>query len=76
MKKVKVSARAIMARIQRKLNKDGEVLKKCSQRSQWYHSLGDYYLINDRDFIIAHGIDLEKLAEEMGSIKPYEEIEY
>ena len=61
MDKVKVSDRALEARIKRALEKDGQILKKCRADSRWYSDLGDYYIVNQSNVIAAQHCSLEKL---------------
>jgi DNA-binding response OmpR family regulator len=71
--KIKVSERALLARLRRALAKEGEILKTTRPRD--YSTLGDYYIVNDRNCVTAAGVDLESLAREMKLLKPYEEVE-
>jgi hypothetical protein len=75
MDKVKVSDRALEARIKRALEKDGQILKKCRADSRWYSDLGDYYIVNQSNVIAAQHCSLEKLGKELKVLKPYEEAE-
>jgi len=73
--KAKVSDRALVARIRRKLAKDGETLKSCRADSQWYGDLGDWYIVNtNTNTITAQHCDLERLGREIGALKPFEEL--
>ena len=73
--KVKVSERALFARVDRALNKDEERLRRCRVGSRSYHELGDYYTINWRgNWIASKDVDLERLARELGVLKDYEEL--
>lgn len=73
--KVKVSERALIQRINRKLKKeDGyQVLRK--DRHGGINSLGYYILNTYNNFIDAHNIDLNQLAKELDVLSPYEELE-
>ncbi len=62
-----LSRRAIEQRVARRLRAEGLVLRKCSPRSRWYSSLGDYYLCRESDrFLQAAHQDLDNLARELG----------
>lgn len=73
--KVKVSDRALLARINRLLDKQGDkLLKSRSERSRL--DLGDYYIIDaSHNVITSKNIDLEKIGRELKVLKPYEELE-
>lgn len=74
--KAKISERALVARIRRKLAKDGEALKSCRMDSRWYSDLGDWYVVDlNTNSIIAQHCDLERLGREVGALKPFEELE-
>jgi len=73
--KVPVSERALIARINRRLRKDGEELRKTrSFRARL--DLGYYYIIDiSRSFVVEKGFypcDLVDMARELGVLKPYE----
>ncbi len=75
VKKVPVSERAILARINRKLAKSEQVVKKCRTDSRWYGECGNYYAIDLRtNCIQAKHIDLEDWAKELDVIEPFEEV--
>jgi hypothetical protein len=72
--KVKVSERAVFLRVQRKLKANGEMIKKCRPTSKWYNDLGEYYIIDERNFIARKNVDLEECAKQYGCIAKHEEI--
>jgi hypothetical protein len=70
-----VAERALLARINRKLEKDGDgVMRRCPEGSRWFNDLGRYYITND-DIIVAHHIEIEQWARDAGVLKPYEKLE-
>jgi hypothetical protein len=73
MKKTNVSIHAVAARIRRALAKEGSSLKK-SRSFAVKLDLGDWYIVNDRNSVVCYHIDIEKLANEMGLLKPYEQL--
>lgn len=73
-KTVPVTSRAILARVNRQLAKDGQSLKKCPPGSKAFAELGPYYLINGRKGLIRTAIDLPEFATELGCLRPYERI--
>jgi hypothetical protein len=76
MTKVQITERALLARVNRKLNHDGERLKSCPASRASYSELGDYYIVDlGRNTITAQHVDLLALALDLGCIKPYEELE-
>jgi hypothetical protein len=73
--KVPVTERALMARINRKLSHDDEVLKKCRPDSQWYHDLGDYYGVDlRRNAVVYQHRGLEEFGRELGVLRDFEEL--
>ena len=73
--KVKVSRRAVEARVKRALAKEDELLKKCREDSRWYSDLGRYYIIDIRfSAIVRKNEDLEDLARELRVLREYEEL--
>lgn len=67
--RLSTSRRGVEKRVSRLLAQTGEYLRKCSARSRWYSSLGDYYLTNAASgFVVSTHQDLEDLARELGVI--------
>ena len=74
--KAKISERALVARIRRKLAKDGETLNACRADSRWHSELGYWYIVDtNTNFITARHCDLETLGREVGALKPFEELD-
>lgn len=74
--KLKVSERALFARINRRIYDDDLVLRRCPATRRGYHNLGDFYLVNWRiNGIAGKNIDLEDYGREVGALKDYEELE-
>lgn len=58
--------RAILGRINRRLSRDLEAVRKCPVRSRHYHELGEFYHIDaDRNCVLCPDVDLLKLAREL-----------
>jgi hypothetical protein len=74
-RRVPVSFRALMQRINRKLAKKEEQL--CSNRSDhWSSDLGAYYVLNLRSNSITDDhVDPEALGREIGVLRPWEVVE-
>ena len=71
--KVVVSERAMAARINRELKKQGESLRRCREDSRWFHDLGQYYTLDlERNVISDKQVDLTELAKKLGVLRPYE----
>lgn len=77
MKKVPVSERAVIARLNRKLKADGRQLK--TKRGNWRSDIsGPYYLLDvERNIVVAGGsvhsrIDLEEFARKSGALQEWE----
>ena len=62
---MKLSQRALIARINRKLAHQNEVLRKSRQRLG-YNELGDFYIIDfRRGFIVSKDVNIENLGVEL-----------
>lgn len=73
--KLKVSERALFARINRKIYADDLVLRSCPATRRDHQNLGDYYLVNWRSNGVAGKyIDLEDYGREVGALRDYEEL--
>jgi hypothetical protein len=71
--KVSVSARAVLARVNRKLAAEGSVLRRCRQSSRSYSKLGDYYMVNlNSNDIFKMECELEEEARELGVLGEWE----
>ena len=65
---MKISERALIGRINRKLAHQNEVLRK-SRSKIGYNELGDYYILDfNRGFIVAKDVDLKELAVELNCL--------
>jgi len=48
-------------RIRRQLAKQGEaILRKIRTDSRWYHQYGPYMIVDDSNFVIHKGLDLDQ----------------
>ena len=75
MTEVPVSERALMARVNRKLRDNDEVLRHAAELSRAWSNLGSYYTVNVRiNGVTRSHIDIEELARELGCLKPYERV--
>lgn len=71
--KVSVSERALTQRINRKLKQDGEVLRRATAANA--ASIGDYFIVDlTRNSIASQRVNPERLARELGVLKPWEEL--
>jgi hypothetical protein len=71
--KIKITERALLARINRKLAKDESTLRKARENSHWLSTTGDYYEVDWRTNAITRtNVGLEKYAKDLGVLKPYE----
>jgi len=73
--KIARSERAVIARINRKLARDGEKLHKARRPVQIWTSPVDYYVIDDSNCITAEVHDLEDFARQCDALKKWETIE-
>lgn len=73
-KKVKISERAMVQRINRALAKEDQKLRK--GRGRWASDLGEYYVVDIRqNAVVASNVDVGKLAKDLGCLAGYEEVE-
>lgn len=71
--KVKVTERALVARLTRKLASEGLQLKKCRADSRWYNDMGQYFAVQlDGNAVRERHIDLEALARKAGVLRGFE----
>jgi len=72
---VPVTIRALVQRINRRLERDGEMLKK-SRTARDQQNLGDYFTIDvSINGVTGKRIDPEALGRELGVLRPYEHVE-
>lgn len=70
--RVPVSRRALLARVKRHLEKDGEYLHATRPGTRAYQQLGGYYVVNDQNHVLYQFDDLGSMAAELGLLKPCE----
>jgi hypothetical protein len=71
-----VSENALIGRINRKLAREGEKVRKCRESSRWFYDVGRFYSTNiDRNMITATNVDLESWARELGVLYPGEQLQ-
>jgi len=72
--KVPLGERALIQRINRKLAKDGQVLKKL-RGERWRTDLGEYYVVDlANNALKTWHVDLVAFAKELQVISPWEEV--
>lgn len=58
---------ALILRINRRLAKDDQAVRKCRETSRDHNELGDYYVVNtSMNVIVAKQVDLEEYGRELG----------
>lgn len=68
-----VTPNAVYRRLKRRLGQDGEQLRRAGQ---WTSDTGDYYVVDlHQNAIVCAHVDPEKLAQELGLLRPGEFIE-
>ena len=73
--KVPVTMRALVARINRKLVADDEVLK-ISRGMRTKLDCGEYWILNfNRNWVARKDVDPEELGRKLGVLKPWEEVQ-
>ena len=69
-----VSARALLQRIQRVLQKRDELIRT-TRGGRAEIQLGEYYVVDvQRNAIVSKNVDIEALGRELGVLKPWEEL--
>lgn len=72
--RLKITERALMQRINRKLKQDGEQLRT-ARTQQVETTVGHYFIVDmNRNAITTQRVDLEKMGRELGVIQPWEEL--
>ena len=70
-KKVQITERALVQRLNRKLAKENELLRA----GRGERDLGRYFVVDTRrNLIVRKDVDLESLARDIGAIAPWEEL--
>jgi hypothetical protein len=70
-KRVPITERVLMQRISRKLEKQGQCLRRTRER-QWT-TLGDYHVIDrKRNYISEHHVDIERLGRKLHVLRKWE----
>ena len=70
-KKIPISKRALVQRLNRHLRKQNEAL-----RGKRGENTGEYYLVDfKRNAVVEDSVAIEKLGRELGVLKPYERLE-
>lgn len=73
-KKVPVSRRAVLARVNRILAKEDQAFRISRSHGE-KSNLGEAYILDTRrNVVVAHQMSLEELASELGAIKSFEEM--
>ncbi len=70
-----VTEHAIIARINRKLMKDGQFLRKTRSNSHIRHDYGAYYLVDSYKHIIGGIDDLATYATHLGALSAGEDLD-
>ncbi len=70
---VNISKRALIQRINRVLDKRGDVLKYNRSR---FEEMGDYFVVNVKgNYVVEKDVDLVALGKELAVIQDYEKFE-
>lgn len=74
LRKVPITMRALIQRINRKLADDDDVLK-VARGEKMRQDAGDFYIVNTRlNGLTGKDVDPEKLARELGLLKDWEAV--
>ena len=66
-----ITESAVIKRLRRCLVKRGEFLKT-NRSDRWWSDLGSYYIVDDRNVIVASHIDIQALARSEEVLSPGE----
>ena len=73
-KRVPVTMRALVQRINRRLRKEEEMLRK-ARGTRWWRDLGEWYIVNfNRNTIVAGHVDPKELGRELGVLRNWETV--
>ena len=68
-----ITQRALLARINRRLSRDLEAVRKCPTRSRHFHELGEFYHVDaNRNCVLCPDVDLVGFARELRVISAWE----
>ncbi|MCP3382846.1 hypothetical protein NLM31_20990 [Bradyrhizobium sp. CCGUVB4N] len=74
-RKVPVTTRAVISRINRRLRPDLLRLRACRPNSRWWSDLGDYFIVDlDRNAIVQSHVDPETYGRELGVVQLFEQV--
>lgn len=74
-KKIPVSEKAVLARVNRRLDRDDQAVKK-TRRKSIVSYIGEYTRVDyRRGGVVENHVDLEALAREVGALEPWETME-
>jgi hypothetical protein len=74
--KRRITEGALLARINRKLRHELEMVKRCPPSSRYYSELGHYYKVDCQHNVITEKhVDVEALGRELSVLQPYETID-
>lgn len=72
---VPITERALVQRLRRALARDGDRL--IANRRPWEHgpaNVGRYYIVDKRNIMTDHDVDLVALGREVGVMRPWEQL--
>jgi hypothetical protein len=74
IQKIPISMRALIARINRKLRPDDEVLR-AARGARAKQEFGGFYIINrNRELIVAHHVDPEDMGRKLNAMREWEQL--
>jgi hypothetical protein len=77
VEKIPVSEKALMARVNRKLAREGERILKSREGSRLRGNVGEFYLLDvNRNTVTGTHMELEHVAKEVGALRDYEQVVY
>jgi len=72
-KKVPITSRALLQRINRRLASEGERVKKLKSTSRMYMQWGPYYRLDtDRNALLEDNVDIVRLGRQLNALAEWE----
>jgi hypothetical protein len=74
-RRLPITERALVQRLRRHLSKDNERLLTNRRPERFGPAfVGKYYILDGRNIMTDHNVDIVKMAKELGAIRPWEQL--
>lgn len=71
---VPISERALFARVSRALAKEKMHLRRAREGTRTHSTLGDYYILDDRNTVADSRVNLTAMAKKLGCLAAFEQL--